>query len=79
MKAVTKFITDDGCMFDTEKDARHHLEKEYANHLCGLAHKLIAIDKYQKMVNFLHENENLLREMLEIKDELSDDCVINET
>lgn len=73
MYKVTKIITNDGHMFDTVKDAKHYLEVKYADYLCKLASKLVTIDKYQEMCEFLdtHINEDLFVQAQEIKREIA--------
>lgn len=73
MHKVTKIMTNDGHMFDTVKDAKHYLEVKYADCLCKLASKLVTIDKYQKMCEFLdtHINEDLFVQVQEIKREIA--------
>ena len=73
MYKVTKVMTNDGHMFDTAKDAKHYLEVKYADCLCKLASKLVAIDKYQQMCEFLdtHINEDLFVQVQEIKREIA--------
>ena len=73
MYKVTKVMTNDGHMFDTTVDAKHYLEKRYADCLCKLASKLVAIDKYQEMCEFLdtHINGDLFVQVQEIKREIA--------
>ena len=73
MYKVTKVMTNDGHMFDTVKDAKHYLEVKYADCLCKLASKLVAIDKYQEMCEFLdtHINKDLFVQVQEIKKEIT--------
>ena len=73
MYKVTKVMTNDGHMFDTVKDAKHYLEVKYADCLCKLASKLVAIDKYQEMCEFLdtHINKDLFVQVQEIKREIA--------
>lgn len=73
MYKVTKVMTDDGQMFDTVKDAKHYLEKKYADCLCKLASQLVSIDKYQKMCEFLdtHINEDLFIQVQNLKSEIA--------
>ena len=73
MYKVTKVMTNDGHMFDTVKDAKHYLDVKYADCLCKLASKLVAIDKYQEMCEFLdtHINKDLFVRVQEIKREIA--------
>lgn len=73
MYKVTKVMTNDGHMFDTVKDAKHYLEVKYAECFCKLASKLVAIDKYQEMCEFLdtHINKDLFVQVQEIKREIA--------
>ena len=73
MYTVTKVMTNDGQMFDTVKDAKHYLEKTYADCLCRLASKLVGIEKYQPMCEFLDANinEDLFVQVQEIKTEIA--------
>ncbi len=73
MYKVTKVMTNDGQVFDTVKDAKHYLEKKYADCLCKLASKLVAIDKYRPMCEFLdtHINEDLFVQVQDLKREIA--------
>ena len=56
MYEVIKIMTNDGHQFDTEKEDKDYLEKEYTDLLCRICSKLIAIEKYQQMKEYLNEN-----------------------
>lgn len=73
MYKVTKVMTNDGQIFDTVKDAKHYLEKKYADCLCKLASKLLSIEKYQPMCEFLDANidGDLFEQVKELKREIT--------
>lgn len=73
MYKVTKVMTNDGEMFDTEKEAKHYLEARYADCLCKLASKLVSIEKYQPMCEFLDANidTDLFERVKDLKKEIA--------
>lgn len=73
MYQVTKFVTNDGKMFDTEKDAKRYLEAQYTNVVCSISSRLLLIDKYQTMKQFLDEHIEMFEEMLALKRELNEE------
>lgn len=56
MKTVTKVQTFDGALHDTEAAARRHAEKLYGEALSRLAARLVAIQKYSPMMEFIDSN-----------------------
>lgn len=69
MYEVTKVITNDGKMFDTEKEARAYVERKYTDLVSRISSALSSLSKYQEVKIFLHENSESFREMLSLKDE----------
>lgn len=67
MRRVTKVETYDGKIHDTEAAARKHLDAQYADVLCRLAHKLTTAEKYAKICEILDESSDAFRAMLTIK------------
>ena len=72
MYQVTKVITNNGQMFNTEREAKIYLERKYTNLVSALASQLSNLSKYQEIKDFLHENSESFREMLSLKDEWLD-------
>lgn len=70
MKIVSKYQTKDGALHETEDAARRHIENLYGDPLSRLAHKLVQIDKYSDMVEFLDEHLPQLAELARIKEDL---------
>lgn len=66
-----KIITDDGKIFDSYKDAKRYLDKKYGDKLTALANKLLMIDKYMPMIDFIDTNLEMFEELLLLKSELS--------
>lgn len=71
MRRVTKIETYDGKIHDTEAAARKHLDAQYADVLCRLAHKLTAAEKYANICEVLDASGDALRAMLAIKADLA--------
>ena len=69
MYEVTKVITNDGKMFDTEKEAKAYVERKYTDLVSRISSPLSNLSKYQEIKDFLHENSESFREMLSLKDE----------
>jgi hypothetical protein len=67
MKTVSKVMTFDGKLHDTQKDAVRHVEAIYADKLSKLAVKLVSIEKYVALGNFIDENLALFLELASIK------------
>ena len=78
MYKCTKIITNDGVMFDTEKEAKKHIEVKYTDMCCRVASKLCNLSKYQEVKKFLDDNIETFRELTELKDELSATLTIEE-
>jgi hypothetical protein len=53
MKQVTKFQTLDGELHETERLARKHIEKLYAEALTRLSHEAVRKTKYVEMCEFI--------------------------
>jgi len=71
MHRVIKIATGDGKHFDSEKEARRYLDKEYGNRLTSIAHKIVRTDcKYTQLCEFLDTNLNLFQELIDLKNEL---------
>ena len=75
MHQVIKVMTDDGTMFNTEKEARRYLDKTYTELLCNIASQLSNITKYQAMKVFLDENGVLFEKMIALKRELDEGVI----
>lgn len=69
MFKVTKIMTDDGKMFDDFKKAKKYLEVEYGDKLCRMAHKLLSIEKYTPMCEFLDANLEEFKELIRLRKE----------
>lgn len=69
MYEVTKIITNDGKMFDTEKEARTYVERKYTDLVSRISSTLSSLSKYQEIKIFLNDNAEMFREMLSLKDE----------
>ena len=72
MYEVVKVMTNDGHLFDNSKEAKEYLEKEYTDLMCRISSKLVSIEKYQQMKEYL-DSEGVLEQFekaLELKHEL---------
>lgn len=72
MKTVTKIQTRDGVLHDNEASAKRHANKVYADALSTLAAKLVKIEKYSPMMDFL---DTRLDDFIELR-ALADDTVL---
>lgn len=67
MERITKLKTADGALHDTETDARKHAEARYANALLSLAHRLVRIEKYSAVTEFLDANLDAFADLTALK------------
>ncbi len=70
MHRITKIITNDGRMFDTEKEAKRHIECKYTDLVSRIAAQLSNFSKYQEIKDYLDNNSELFHKMLLLKNEL---------
>jgi hypothetical protein len=56
MRWVEKVQTSDGQLHDHERRALDHAEKRYGDALTALAHRLVRVEKYTAMCDFLDAN-----------------------
>lgn len=65
-------MTEDGHQFDNAEEAKEYLEYEYTDLMCRLSSKLIEIEKYQNMKEYLNEYGVLeqFEKALELKREI---------
>jgi hypothetical protein len=70
MKAVTRIQTFDGQLHETEYDAKNHVERIYGELLSSIAHKLVRIEKYTAMCDFVDANLDLFTQLSAIKADL---------
>lgn len=71
MEIVKRYIVNDGSLFESEKLARHYLDKIYGDKLLPLASKLVNFDKYTEMVSYIDENLDKFIELKRIKDDMN--------
>lgn len=73
MQIVRKIMTDDGELFDTQKEAKKYLNKKYGEQLTSIAHKILKCEKYIQLCEFLDENLDNFKEVIELKNELKEE------
>lgn len=72
MHTEIRYILDNGQEFKTKKDAEKALDKIYGDALTKLAIKICETEcKYSSIVNFLDNNIEMMRIIIEAKDELN--------
>ena len=72
MYEVVKVMTNDGHQFDSAKEAKEYLEKEYSDKMCRISAKLVSIEKYQEMKEYLDANLEVFLDVITLKKELED-------
>lgn len=72
MYEVVKVMTNDGHLFDNAKEAKEYLEEEYTDKMCRISSKLVSIEKYQEMKEYLDENLEVFLDVITLKKELED-------
>ena len=70
MYTVTKVMTNDGQMFDNERDARHHLENVYDGALSKLALLIRGNDNAISLKLIIDDNIDVLKDIIALKSEL---------
>lgn len=70
MKSLIKYEALDGSLHDSVKDAKRHIEAIYANKLASVAHKMVQLQKYSAIGDFIDENLALFAELQTIKNDL---------
>ena len=53
MKAIICYQTIDGAVHTSRDSAHRHADERYGQELTKLAHRLVSIEKYKEMVEFL--------------------------
>ena len=71
MRQVTKIETFDGVIHDNVKDANKHLEVQYANVLCPLAHKIVAAEKYSKICDLIDATLAEFAKLIKITEDMA--------
>ena len=72
MKKVIRYQSADGSLHETIQDAEIYTNNRYGLVLCALSKKLVSIEKYNKMGDFIDSH---LQEFLELK-KLKDDILL---
>lgn len=63
MRRARAFVTMDGVVHLSHDRALSHASNRYGTALCKLARELVAIEKYQAMVEWLEANSHRLEEL----------------
>lgn len=71
MYRVIKICTDDGEMFNSEDDARHHIENNYNAAVSELALSIRGINNATKLKLVIDDNIDLLDRIVRLKEELT--------
>ncbi len=67
MKKVRAYTTMDGQVHLSLERAKSHASNRYGTLLCKLAREMVAIEKYQAMVDWLEANGSRLVELEQLK------------
>jgi hypothetical protein len=70
MKEITAYKTQDGTIYESFHKATRHAEKEYGEGLLKLSSKLLQMEKYTAMSNFLDENLESFVELAKLKKDI---------
>ena len=77
MHRFEAYKTLDGQVFESEAEAKRHASKVYGDALYKLAHKLVKLDKYKDILDFLDSNLLAFAHLTALKkdeDVTSDGC-----
>jgi len=74
MYKIIKIVTDDGQEFEDIKVAMKSLEKDYGGKLTSVCHKLVSIEKYVDMCEFVNANLALFSELIALNAEINEGC-----
>lgn len=74
MYKITKIVTNNGQEFESVQQAIKSLEKDYGDKLTSVCHKLIGIEKYIDVCEFVNSNLCLFGELLELSREIKEGC-----
>ena len=70
MYEVTKIMTNDGRMFDCEKDAKHYLENQYNGVVAELSLLIRGIENTTQIKLIIDENIEVLEKIIKLKKEI---------
>lgn len=71
MHEIKLIQTNDGKRFKTGKEALRYLDDRFGEVICPLASTLANITKYSETLNFIEENLDSFRTLIELKDEMT--------
>lgn len=72
MYKVTKIMTDDGKMFNTENEAKHHIENNYNGAISELALLIRGTENATKLKLIIDDNIDLLDRIVRLKEEMTE-------
>lgn len=67
MKTVTKWVTYDNKVHDSQKEALHYLDVEYGNVLSLVSAKIAKLEKYLLISEFIDANLEVFAQLSKIK------------
>lgn len=67
MHTTITYVTHDGVIHRTERDAAKHLDAMYADILCKMAHQLVRLEKYTAACEWIDANLSSFARLAEIK------------
>lgn len=71
MRKVDRYVTLDGKEHATLQRATTHAENRFHNELSGMAHKLVAVEKYGAMLEFLEHNLDKFADLLALRADIA--------
>lgn len=71
MKRITAYVTENGAIYQDFKDAKRMAENRYGIALCELCHRILKVDKYQAMQDFIDENLEAFLRLAELKRDIN--------
>ena len=70
MKEITAYKTQDGTIYESFHKAKQHTEDEYGKRLLKLSSKLLQMEKYTAISDFLDQNLESFVELAKLKKDI---------
>jgi len=69
MEEVIKYKTFDNEIFDSQQQAKRHLDNLYANIICKVSHNIVVL-RYKETAEYIDKNLTLFIELNNIKNDM---------
>lgn len=70
MERVTKIKTADGVLHDSVESATRHADIRYGEALSALAHKIVRLEKYSAICEYIDRNLGMFIELQALRDDM---------